>query len=175
VGGTIAAGMTWVMLRMPYHQDGIDRNGDGVLDEKWTLSPTGRLLRAEIDRNLDGAVDLVQEIGPKGDLVSDASDDDFNGTMESKFWYSKGNPEMGQIDRDGDGYPEIRTHSPFGVLATMRYINPRTHKDQRIEHYRLGMLLFAITDSNNDGVLDQRVDYSPLGEVLRTGPLKPAD
>lgn len=175
LGGAIGAGITWTIQTMPYQHDGMDRNGDGVLDEKWTRSPTGRLLRTEIDRNLDGAVDRVQEIGPLGDVESDASDDDFNGTMESKFWYSNGTPEIGQIDRDGDGYAEIRTHSPFGVLATMRYINPRTHKDQRIEHYRLGMLLFAITDSNNDGVLDQRVDYSPLGEVLRTGPLKAGD
>lgn len=175
LGGAIAGGIGWAMLRMPYQQDGIDRNSDGVLDEKWTRSPTGRLLRTEIDRNLDGAVDWVQEMGARGDVVSHAADDDFNGTMETTFWYSKGIAEMSQVDSDGDGYAEIRAHYPHGVLATKRHINPRTHKDVRIEHYRLGVLVFAITDSNNDGVLDQRVDYSPLGEVLRTGPLKPGD
>ena len=45
-------------FRTPVTYDGIDYNGDGNLDEKWTYM-NDLISRAEADRNLDGEVDII--------------------------------------------------------------------------------------------------------------------
>lgn len=170
VGITAAAGWAW--LRLPYRTEGVDFNGDGIVDSTRTLSASGRTLRIEIDRNRDGKVDRIQTTNVHGDIESSSSDDDFDGVFESQTWFSNGQLEMSQTDADGDGFAEVRSFYPYGVKSTTRYLDPISRRDVRIEHFKLGVLAFAVEDVEGNGKLNHRIDYSPTGKVTHTSKLK---
>jgi hypothetical protein len=172
VGAAFMATAGWLWLRMPYASEGADFNGDGIMDSTRTVSASGQTLRIEIDRNMDGKIDRIQTTNLRGQIESSLSDDDFDGVFESQAWFSNGQLESSQTDADGDGFSEIRNYYPYGVKATTRHIDPQTHRDVRIEHFKLGVLAFAIEDIDGDGKINHRIDYSPTGQVLRTSKLK---
>jgi len=47
-------------------------------------------------------------------------------------------------------------------------MNPSSGLPLRVEHFRLGKLIAAEVDTDQDGVLDTRVHYSAIGEVTST-------
>jgi hypothetical protein len=172
VGAAFMATAGWLWLRMPYATEGADFNGDGIIDSTRTISASGQTLRIEIDRNMDGKIDRIQTTNLRGQIESSLSDDDFDGVFESQAWFSNGQLESSQTDADGDGFAEIRSYYPYGIKATTRHIDPQTHRDVRIEHFKLGVLTFAIEDIDGEGKINHRIDYSPTGQVLRTSKLK---
>lgn len=166
LGVAIGTGITYAFLRSPVTTDGIDYNRDGVLDEKWIYAPSGRPVRTEIDRNLDGKVDYISKFDPSGIIESAESDDDFNGSFETRMRFRTGNVERSDTDTDGDGFADLRVLYKGGVVVTNEFIHPNTGYPLRIEHYRLGKLTKAEIDTNADGVVEAVVTYSPLGEAL---------
>lgn len=172
VGAAFTATAGWLWLRMPYAAEGADFNGDGIMDSTRTVSMSGHTLRIEIDRNMDDKIDRIQTTNLRGQIENSLSDDDFDGVFESQAWFSNGQLESSQTDADGDGFAEIRSYYPYGVKATTRHIDPKTHRDVRIEHFKLGVLVFAIEDIDRNGKINHRIDYSPTGQVLRTSKLK---
>ena len=79
-----------VYYNTPVTEEGIDYNGDGELDEKWTFV-NYRHSKSVIDRNLDGKTDLIYSFDRKGLIESSSSDEDFNGTFETDIYYDYGN------------------------------------------------------------------------------------
>ena len=162
----------YAFFRAPATTDGIDFNRDGVLDEKWTFSASGTILKSEVDRNLDGRVDYVTTFDKRGQLQSAEADDNFDGVFETHIGFRDGNTEWYEVDTDGDGYPDLRTNYESGVMVSTEYISPISGKPLRVEFFRLGVMFKANVDTDKDGVLDTTQNYSRLGEVLSVEKLK---
>jgi Putative prokaryotic signal transducing protein len=157
---------TYAFYRSPATVDGVDYNRDGLLDEKWTYAPSGRMQKVEIDRNLDGKVDYIAHYDGRGLIESADSDDNFDGVFESKTRFRAGNVEFSETDTDGDGYPDLRYHHENGVLLSMEVVNPSTGLPRRVEHYKLGRLTMTEVDTDGDGTLDRRDWYGKLSDVI---------
>lgn len=163
-GVVVGALATWAWVGAPVSTAGIDHNGDGVQDETWTYSPRGTPLRLEADRNLDRKTDQVVHYDNRGLAQSADSDDDFNGSFETRMSFRANSAYTLEADTDGDRYPDLLTYFVGGVPMKTYYKNPKTGLPLRVEYYRLSKLTYAEIDSDGDGKLDTRVDYSPLGE-----------
>lgn len=173
LGLAIGIGITCAFYRSPVSTDGIDHNHDGRLDEKWTYSASGTLLKVEIDRNLDGKVDYIAQYDRHGIIESAEADDNFDGVFETRMRFRDGNVELYEVDTDGDGFAERRSHYTNGVMTTTEIINPATGLPLRVEYYRLGVLIKADVDTDRDGMLDTRLFYTPLGEVASSERIVP--
>ena len=79
-----------------------------------------------------------------------------------------GNIEKLEVDTDRDGLANLKSYYKYGVLETSEYIYPQTGLAMRIEYFKLGKVVRADVDTNNDGKLDQSIIYSAVGEVVRT-------
>lgn len=167
----LGAGGTYAWFHVPASQDGVDYNRDGLLDEKWTFSASGRILKSEVDRNLDRKIDHVVHFNQRGEPDSAESDDDFDGRFETRSRYRLGNVVYVEVDTDGDGYPDLQTHFVHGVATRIEYMHPGTGRALRVEQLKLGIVQSAEVDTDRDGVLDTRVFYTPLGEVRGREPI----
>ena len=165
IGGTYAA------YRAPATTDGIDFNRDGLLDEKWTYSANGTPIKLEVDRNLDRKVDYIARYDSRGLISTAESDDNFDGVFETKMRFRDNNLELTESDTDGDGFIDRRWHYFNGVLESVEFVNPSTGLPLRLEHIKLGHLVSADVDTDNDGKLDTKLNYGPLGEVVSREPL----
>lgn len=67
MGAVIGGGLIYWAYNSPVTEDGIDMNGDGVLDERW-IYKDHRISRTEVDRNYDGNVDIIYDFDRKGIL-----------------------------------------------------------------------------------------------------------
>jgi len=172
IGLLIGYGAAYLFYHAPVIKDGIDYNGDGVADEKWTFTVNGRMRKVEIDRNLDGKIDLIyhyhQSMADKG-----KRDDDFDGVFETRETYRNGVLGLVEVDTTGNGRHDLEQYYRHGVLDFTRYLDPRTGKVLRVEHFHLNVLQHADVDTDRDGKLDTRYTYSPLGELITTESLVP--
>jgi hypothetical protein len=171
LGALLGVLATLAALHTPRTQDGVDHDRDGVLDERWTLGATGRLLRVDEDRNLDHRIDAISRYDRFGLLADGESDDDFDGHFETRLRFRAGQVESSEVDADGDGYAELRFAYRDGVPDTMSVVNPSTGWPLRVEHYRFGLLTEAEVDTDRDGRLDTRLRYDPLAEVVAREPI----
>jgi len=165
VGVALGVAGTWAAYRSPVRVDGIDHNRDGVLDEKWTFSANGTLLRTEVDRNFDHKVDYVIRYDARAMIESAEADDDFDGVFETRFVYREGSVLTSETDTDGDGFPDLRSSYAHGILMSTAFLDPATGLPLRVEHYRKDKLDHADIDSRRSGTLDVRIRYTPLAEV----------
>ncbi len=167
---TGALGM-WVALQAPMGRYENDYNRDGVADEIWTYSASGKPLEMTVDRNFDGKIDYVQKFNAEGVATEAKADDDFNGIFETHIRFARGQTERIETDTNADGYPEMHAIYQSGVLQKIKFLNPQNHQPQRTEYFELGRMRYAEVDSNGDGAMDERIDYSALGEVTQRTPL----
>jgi len=171
VGIVIGALLTWAAMRAPASSDGIDHDHDGVLDERWTYSPSGQPLGVEADRNFDHKVDYIAHY-ERGVLATAESDDDFDGRFETRLFFRAGNLERTETDADGDGFYEWTSGYRHGVVDSSATLEPSTGQPLRIEHFKLGQLVEAEQDTDRDGKLDTRLSYDVLGEVIAREPMR---
>ncbi len=170
VGIVLGALVTWAAMRAPVSQDGTDHDHDGVLDERWTYSPSGQPLRVEADRNFDHKVDYVAHY-EHGTLSTAESDNDFDGRFETRLFFRAGNLERSETDADADGFSESTSSYRHGVIDRSTTLASSTGLPLRVEHFKLGQLTEAEQDSDHDGRLDTRLRYGPLSEVIAREPL----
>jgi hypothetical protein len=172
VGLVLGIGAAYIYFRVPVNVDGIDYDGDRILDERWKYSPGGTLIRTEIDRNLDGDVDLVWNFDRYSQVVSGESDDDFNGTFESRSKLRNGQAYFAEVDTDGDSIPDLKSFFKHGVLDSAEYISKDSGKPVRVEAFRLGKLVSAEVDTDRDDTLDRRYLYDDVGDVASVEEIK---
>jgi len=175
MGLAIGIAGTYAFLRAPASLDAIDNNDDGKLDEHLSYSPLGVLLKSDLDRNFDGKVDLVQRFDRRGRIDSTESDDDFNGSFESRWYYRGSQIYLGEIDTDGDSAIDLRTRFDDGVAVSVEYLRPGSTSPVRVEYFHLGKLTTAEIDTNRDGRLDTRRTYSDVAEVIGTERIQASD
>jgi Putative prokaryotic signal transducing protein len=173
LGLLIGAALGYAFFRVPISVSGIDHNHDGALDERWHYSTGGVLMKYEADRNLDGKVDFIQQYDARGNIESATSDDDFNGSFESSHRYRHGNNEVSETDSDGNSIPDVRWTYENGVLATVETILATSGRPVRIERFKLGVRVSADVDTDNDGGLDTRVLFSPMGAEQSRSAIRP--
>jgi len=164
IGFFIGVGIMAVHYHSPVTHDGIDYNGDGVLDEKWTYL-NGRISKAEVDRNFDGKVDFIYLYDRKGLVQSSLSDDDFNGTFETEIHYKNGNALWLKSDSTGDGFKDYNGKYKNGILDTITFIDPSTRKPIKIQKYSHLRLISAEVDTTRDGVMDTLYKYDSIEEI----------
>lgn len=168
------AGATFY-FRAPVGSDGIDFDGDGVLDETWTYSPEGVIREVRTDRNRDRKVDFIVRYGSGGAPEVSESDDDFNGTFEMISTFVQGNIQIAETDTDGDGVADLKTYFRQGVASEVVILDKYTGLPLRVETLRFGKIVHADIDFDRDGKLDRRVTYSAIGEEEGFEVLKPAN
>lgn len=167
-GLVLGAGLCLAALRAPVQDGGIDHNGDGVLDERWTYSLAGVALGAEVDRNFDRRTDLRLRYNLDGELAVEERDDDFDGQFETRTTFRMNQAQRTEADTDGDRMIDAVTHYTHGVASRLASLDPRSGAPTRVEHLRLGRLERVERDTDLDGVLDLREHYNALGQITRT-------
>ena len=168
LGLAIGVAGAYAYFQSPVKVTGIDLNGDGILDEKWTHAPSGTVMKSELDRNLDGKIDYIVHFDRHGLLATAESDDNFDGVFETKIRFHLNNIETAEVDTDGDGYRDLVSHYTNGILSSVDFVNPATALNLRVEYYKLGKITMAELDTNKDGTLDTRYFYNVLGEISAT-------
>jgi hypothetical protein len=161
-----------LFFRAPAYTDGIDYNDDGILDETVTYAPSGQPIKVELDRNLDGSIDSVYRYDRKNRIKDGQSDDDFNGVMETRTTFLRGNIDSIETDTDGDNQPNLRVRSRHGVVDTVETLDPASGLPARIDHLHLGALISAEIDTDLDGKLDTRRFYDAFGSETRAETLR---
>lgn len=170
-GLALGVALSFGLMRVPASAEGQDHNGDGVLDEHWRFSASGRFLSSEADRNFDQRIDEINTFDGHGRLIRSDSDEDFDGVMDTHIHYKHNCPELGEVDLDGDGVTDVRTLYRDGVAHTVEYVDPITQKVARLEHVRLGAAISADIDTDGDGRLDTTEGYSRVGAVTSRVPM----
>jgi Putative prokaryotic signal transducing protein len=174
LGLALGAASTYGFLRTPVKTSGIDLNGDGIADERWTYSPSGRATQQTMDRNFDGRIDWIARYDVRGQIDTAEADDDFNGSFETRYVYRRGNVELVEVDTDGDTVTDLRWRNEHGVLVRGEFLDPTTARPVRVEHYRLGKMTHAELDTDADGRMDTRISYDRLGEPVRREAILPS-
>lgn len=126
LGLIVSAAGVYAWFRAPLPADGVDHNRDGVLGERWTVSPRGTFVRVAVDRNFDGKVDHVTLYDENGQAKTIQADDDFDGRFETTTRVRMGNAQTQLIDTDGDGHIDLSYHFTSGVLQRAEYRDPPT-------------------------------------------------
>ena len=170
IGLAIGIAGTAAFLRAPTMSSDLDHNGDGRIDEKWVYSPNGTVLKSESDRNFDRKLDYVSSFRD-GVVHSGESDEDFDGSFETHWFYSQGSLLRSESDTDGDTIVDLRTHFSHGVPSSLDLIDPHTGRVRRTEYFQLGKTTHADLDTDGDGRMDTRVTYDKLHEVSSRRPL----
>lgn len=171
LGLAVGVGGTYAFFRAPVSVDGVDHNGDGVLDEKWTYSPVGATTIYEDDRNLDGKADYVARYDRRGQVEHAEADDDLDGVFETRTTFLRGKVDVSEVDTDADGVADLVWRHRHGVVQTAEYLNVANGKPLRVEYFRLGKVQRAEVDTDRDGDLDAFRIYDTAGETLSSGPL----
>jgi hypothetical protein len=161
VAGT---GATYLAFNTPVTSAGIDYDGDGRMEEKWTYRDN-RIVRAEIDRNKDGKTDLSERYDRRGILLRVESDDNFDGFWETVLTYQDGNIQMLEADKNQDGVVDYRVFYKDGLTDVVEIIDPRTKVPRKRQKYAFEKLSSAEYDSDGDGSFDVTYEYDYYEEV----------
>jgi hypothetical protein len=160
VGGVL---IYWA-YNTPVTGDGIDVNGDGILDEVWTYRDH-RLSRTEVDRNLDGNVDAVYDFDRRGILKESRQDDNFDGIFESVFRFDKGLTRTLESDLNQDGNVDYRAQYRHGVMEEALILGEGRDFRRKRQKFHMGKLVSAEYDSDGDGNYDIEYEYDYFEEV----------
>jgi len=164
LGFVIGCIVVLMLTKTPVSYDGVDYNGDGVLDERWKY--TGGLLSwTKLDQNRDGEFDAIWQNDLEGLIKSSSFDNDFDGRHEYKCRYRAGNAIWCRGDYDNDGFAEYREDYRFGVLETVSMFDPETEKLKKKQYFEGARLRRAKIDLDGDGVLETNYQYDVYEEV----------
>jgi len=151
----------------PVTDDGVDYNGDGILDEIWTY--TNYLIsKLESDTNFDGWIDYQTLFDRKGLAKSSSYDADFDGSFETDISYVNGIFDIEESDTTGDGFKDYRIKYKHDKIETITFVNPLSGLPIKVQEYGHFKLQRAHFDSNQDGILDTIYEYDANEEIINT-------
>lgn len=124
-----------------------DRNNDGKPDERTEFDGSGQPTRSFTDDNFDGTWD-TRYVFKNGTVVSSETDLNFDGAFDARTDYMNGLARKETVTPGGKGNPLFRyDHAPDG--ATVRWSDP-----------------------DQDGSWNERTDYDAMGRESKSVPLK---
>ncbi|WP_320819069.1 DUF2007 domain-containing protein [Thalassolituus sp.] len=173
VGCLVGVFATFMSLRSPVTYDGVDINGDGILDEHWKYAG-GRASESTIDRNLDGKIDIKTSFDYYGMAKRTDADNNFDGVFETMYLYDNGNVRISKSDTNNDGFYDLVEDYSDDVLQRITVMNAKAKTPAKVKYYSLGRLVRAEVDTNENGMLDTVYEYDALERVVATDSL-PAD
>ena len=150
IGAVLTAGIAFWITDSPVTNEGIDYNGDGILDEKWFYK-NNKIDEVHVDRNFDKTYDAIHQYDKRGLIRLSKLDDDFNGVFETKIYYHGGKAAYEESDKDQNGKIDYRVNYKYGVLDNIEFIDDRYGRIRKRQFFRLGKLVSADYDSNRDG------------------------
>lgn len=164
LGGLVGGGLVFWAYNSPVTENGIDIDGDGVLEERW-IYRDARLSRAENDRNHDGNADLVYDYDRRG-LVEEARyDDDFDGVFETVYTYEDGQMARQVSDLNQDGNTDLTATFRYGNLAEVLILGDGGDRRSKRQVFRMRKLVAADYDSDGDGSFDVHHEYDHFEEI----------
>jgi hypothetical protein len=169
-GFAIGAALVMLFYKTPVTTDGIDYDGDGKLDLKWTYA-NQRISRTEIDRNFDRKVDYIARYDRRGLIESSSADDNFDGVFEINSRYVHEDMIWSEYDTTGDGLVDYRMEFKYGVLDKILFLNSHNRQPIKIQYFKNGKMVSSELDTNGDGVLDTAHIYDELEEIQSVRPL----
>lgn len=164
IGGVVAMA---VYYHTPITYGGIDYNGDGEIDEKWTYV-NYNISKIEGDRNFDGEIDTIHLYDRKGIIESSSLDEDLDGIFETELVYDTGYVEWQKSDTTGDGFKNYKINFKHGAVDTIRFIDPVTKKTIKVQEYGPFLIRKAQVDTTGNGLLDTVHEYDSLEEISST-------
>jgi len=181
IGAVIGGGLIYWAYNSPVTEDGIDMNGDGVLDEKW-IYKDNRISRTEVDRNFDGNVDVIYNFDRKGILKQSKQDDNFDGIFESVFKFENGLTQTQESDLNQDGNIDHKAQFRYGNIDEIIILGEGQDFRKKRQKFNMGKLISSEYDTNGDGSYDIEYDYDYFEEVktksnkrLQSDAAKPRD
>jgi len=163
-GLVVGGGVMFWAYNTPVTEEGIDINGDGVLDEKWIYRDK-RMSRSEVDRNFDAKTDLVYHYDRRGLVTTAEHDDDFDGVYETSYSYVNGQAGSQASDLNQDGVIDLRASFRHGNLDEVLIIGEGRDRRKKRQKFHLGKLVSAEYDSDGDGSYDVKYAYDHFEEV----------
>jgi len=164
IGAVIGGGLIYWTYNSPVTEDGIDMNGDGVLDEKWIYKDQ-RISRTEVDRNFDGNVDIIYDFDRKGILKESKQDDNFDGIFESVFKFADGLTQTQESDLNQDGNIDYKAQFKHGNIDEIVILGEGQDFRKKRQKFNMGKLVSAEYDSNGDGSYDIEYKYDYFEEI----------
>jgi len=162
-GLLIGVGGMYLAYNHPVRSDGIDYDGDGVLDEKWTYK-NYRPSKIETDRNFDGKVDFVYLFDHRGWVKESKADDNFDGVFETKFRFKNGNVIRQFSDLDNDGKVDYLAYYKDGVLSRTEIRGKGAISSIKRQTFKMDKLVSSEFDSDGDGVFETQYEYDYFEE-----------
>ena len=164
IGLVIGGGLTYWAYNSPVTEDGIDMNGDGVLDEIW-IYKDNRITGTEVDRNLDGKVDVIYNFDRKGVLIVSKQDDNFDEIFESVFRYENGLTQTQESDLNQDGGIDYKAKFKFGNIDEITILGEGHDLRKKRQKFHMGKLVSAEYDTDGDGSYDIEYAYDYFEEI----------
>lgn len=165
-GLVLGGGLILLVYNTPVTEDGIDMNGDGVLDEKW-IYRNNRISKSEVDRNFDRKIDIVYYFDRRGILKEAKFDDNFDGVFETKYKYKDGLTRSQNSDLNQDGNIDYRAFFKYGDIEEVEILGEGRDTRSKRQKFQMGKLISAELDSNGDGNFDVVYEYDSLEEVKK--------
>ena len=164
IGAVIGGGLIYWVYNSPVTEDGIDMNGDGVLDERW-IYKDHRISRTEVDRNFDGNVDIIYDFDRQGILKESMQDDNFDGIFESVFKFKDGLTQTQESDLNQDGGIDYKAKYRHGNIDEIIILGEGQDFRRKRQRFNMGKLISAEYDTNGDGSYDIEYEYDYFEEV----------
>ncbi|MGB5717499.1 MAG: DUF2007 domain-containing protein [Gammaproteobacteria bacterium] len=164
LGLLIGGGLILWVYNTPVTEDGIDMNGDGVLDEKW-IYRDNRIIITEVDRNFDRNADIVYYFDRRGILKTAKYDDNFDGIYETEYKYKNGLTHFQSSDVNQDGNVDYRATYIYGNIDEIEILGEGGDLRKKRQKFRMGKLISAELDSDGDGSYDVEYTYDYFEEV----------
>jgi hypothetical protein len=163
-GLMLGGGLILWAYNTPVTEDGIDMNGDGVLDEIWTYRDN-RISKTEVDRNFDRKTDIVYYFDRRGILKEATFDDNFDGVFETEYKYKDGLTHSQNSDLNQDGNVDYRASFKYGDIDEVEILGEGQDPRSKRQKFQMGKLISAELDSNGDGNFDVVYEYDYFEEV----------
>lgn len=140
-----------------------DTNGDDKPDV-WVYSveerdadgqTRSRMVRKELDINWDGRVDITTYFDAHGEREREAMDLDFDGKVDSVFFYEKGINVRRERDLNGDGRPDVWAYYEKGKLVRKERDSNGDGRVDYWEYWENGQIDRIGEDQDGDGTVDK--------------------
>ena len=163
-GLVLGGGLILLVYNTPVTEDGIDMNGDGVLDEKW-IYRDNRISKTVVDRNFDRKIDIVYFFDRRVILKEATFDDNFDGVFETVYKYKDGLTHSRNSDLNQDGNVDYRASFKYGDIDEVEILGEGQDPRSKRQKFQMGKLISAELDSNGDGNFDVVYEYDYFEEV----------